>query len=131
MTIFVSLTLSFFLSSAVTRWSTAVDGFEQIFNSIRMLSLQLHALGADLESSNKCLRYALLSAYFLVVELNTTQEGPQKQQEAMSNMLKALENAPAAYAHLTTAERLNLEKHPGDKPYQMLLDCDAVGTHGE
>lgn len=121
MTVFVSLTLSFFLSSAVSRWGRTVDGFEQIFNSIRMLSLQLHALGAESEPMNKCLRYALLSAYFLVSDLITSQAGPQKRKDGMKEMIRALENSPDMYAHLTTTERINLEKHPGDRPYQMWL----------
>jgi hypothetical protein len=119
MTVFVSLSLSFFLSSAVNRWLTSVDGFEQIFNSVRMLSFQLHALGAESAHASMCLRYALMSAHFLVLDLVTIRVKPGKRARALTEMLQAFENAPAKYAHLTTKERAILEKHVGDKPFVM------------
>lgn len=69
LTLFVSLMLSFFLSMSVNRWLKCLDGFEEVLQSIRMMALQFHALGANRERADSCLRYATMSAHFLAYEL--------------------------------------------------------------
>lgn len=69
--IFLGVMLSFFLKDSVERWSSCVDGFLDLFNSIRNLGMQLHALGCDQERSTKVLRYGVISSIMLIQELKT------------------------------------------------------------
>eukprot|EP00928_Gymnodinium_smaydae_P063296 TRINITY_DN46925_c0_g1_i1.p1 TRINITY_DN46925_c0_g1~~TRINITY_DN46925_c0_g1_i1.p1 ORF type:complete len:414 (-),score=31.10 TRINITY_DN46925_c0_g1_i1:285-1526(-) len=121
MSLFVSLMLSFFLSNAVSRWLKSVDGFEQIFNSIRMLSMQLHALGICQERLTLCLRYALMSAHFLIYDLSTVTLTKEKKDACLSQMWNTYVSAKSDYAHITEKEHDVLERHSGDRPSQMWL----------
>merc|ERR1719433_288903 len=67
--VFVGLLLGFFMSSSVNRWYQCVDGFMHLFDSVRTLQMQFHALGVSEESRNKALRYGVLSGHILSEEL--------------------------------------------------------------
>eukprot|EP00933_Yihiella_yeosuensis_P071126 TRINITY_DN79325_c0_g1_i1.p1 TRINITY_DN79325_c0_g1~~TRINITY_DN79325_c0_g1_i1.p1 ORF type:complete len:422 (-),score=102.62 TRINITY_DN79325_c0_g1_i1:125-1390(-) len=65
----VGLLLSFFLSSSVTRWYNCTNGFLELFDAIRGLQMMLSALGVPRERVHLCLRYAVLSARVLHIDL--------------------------------------------------------------
>jgi len=67
--IFLGLMLSFFLRDSVARWGKCVDGFLGLFNAIRNLAMQFHALGVEQERANTCVRYGVTSAVILINEL--------------------------------------------------------------
>lgn len=118
LSLFVTLMLSFFLSSSVNRWIECVSGFLELFNSIRNLAMQLHALGVEKGRSQMCLRYGVLSAYFLVHELRCRKLPADKQLEANAAMWRYLESSPSEFTRLEPGERQILEPI-SDKPGQM------------
>jgi len=118
LSLFVTLMLSFFLSTSVKRWIECVSGFLELFNAIRNLAMQLHTLGVDKERSAMCLRYGVLSAHFLVHELRCRKLPKEKQAEANEAMWAYLESSPTEYTRLGTGERAILEPI-ADKPGQM------------
>lgn len=44
---FGQLRLGFYLTSSIKRWTTCIDGFLSLFEVIRALQMQLHALGVS------------------------------------------------------------------------------------
>merc|ERR1719162_2613294 len=118
LSMFVTLMLSFFLSTSVSRWIECVSGFLELFNSIRNLSMQLHAMGVEKGRSEMCLRYGVLSAHFLVHELRCRKLAPERVQEANSAMWQYLESGPSEYTRLEPGERQILEQL-ADRPGQM------------
>jgi predicted membrane chloride channel (bestrophin family) len=118
LSLFVTLMLSFFLSTSVKRWIECVSGFLELFNSIRNLSMQLHALGVQEQRSQMCLRYGVLSAHFLVHELRCRKLAPDKVPAANSAMWQYLESGPSEYTRLEPGEREILEQL-SDRPGQM------------
>lgn len=64
----VGLLLGFFLSSSIARWYRCMDGFLELFDAVRGMQIQLHALGAPKERVHLCLRYCVLSAHWLNYE---------------------------------------------------------------
>eukprot|EP00933_Yihiella_yeosuensis_P066275 TRINITY_DN7047_c0_g1_i1.p1 TRINITY_DN7047_c0_g1~~TRINITY_DN7047_c0_g1_i1.p1 ORF type:complete len:420 (-),score=94.60 TRINITY_DN7047_c0_g1_i1:196-1455(-) len=68
--VFVGLLLSFFLSSSVNRWYRCTNGFQELFDAIRGLQMQLNALGVPKERSHQCMRYCVLSARCLFTDLH-------------------------------------------------------------
>lgn len=113
--IFVSLMLSFFLSESVSRWSSCVDGYLKLFNSIRNLSLQFHALGIDRDMHHLALRYGVLSTFFLHNELKRKSLPVEQQQPNWNKMWENIrKNSPALAAknskkYVTEKEQAILE----------------------
>lgn len=95
--IFVALMLTFFLSESVTRWTHCVDGFLMLFNSVRNLSTQFHALGTSPEYHKTAIRYGVLSAFFLLHELKRRCLSPHQQvisKQAMWEELRRIRRMP-------------------------------------
>ena len=63
--VFVSLLLGFFITNSVARWTSCVESFMGLFEAIRALQMQLHALGVAIEKIDRPVRYGLLSAWLL------------------------------------------------------------------
>eukprot|EP00930_Biecheleria_cincta_P099574 TRINITY_DN9119_c0_g2_i1.p1 TRINITY_DN9119_c0_g2~~TRINITY_DN9119_c0_g2_i1.p1 ORF type:complete len:501 (+),score=69.62 TRINITY_DN9119_c0_g2_i1:99-1601(+) len=63
--VFVSLMLGFFLSTAIGRFRDCLEGFVSLFENMRALQMQFHALGVPQKSINHIMRYGLLSAWLL------------------------------------------------------------------
>jgi len=119
LTLFVTLMLSFFLSSSVHRWIACVSGFLQLFNAIRNLAMQLHALGADPDHIRNCLRYGVLSAKFLIQDLRAIQMSDEKKKESAELMWRQLSASNKAYS--VKAEEKAIIEHLQDKPGQMWM----------
>lgn len=117
LTLFVTLMLSFFLSSSVGRWVNCVEGYLDLFNSIRNLSMQLHTLGVSQQRIELCQRYGVLSAKFLTQELRSVQLSPDQQKKATEDMWKKLSKGKNG---LLKAERERLEL-VNDKAGQMWI----------
>merc|ERR1719161_1546190 len=67
--VFVGLLLGFFLSSSVNRWHVCATGFLELFDAIRNMQMQCHALGVPPELENKMMRYGVLSVWLIHIEL--------------------------------------------------------------
>jgi len=67
--IFVCFMVAFFLASSVSRWFSCVNGFLEVFDTIRNFHMQLHALGVPAERRTQIARYGVVSAYLLFMEL--------------------------------------------------------------
>lgn len=65
MTVFVSLLLGFFITNSVARWTSCVESFLGLFEAIRALQMQLHALGVSIVKIDRPVRYGLVSAWLL------------------------------------------------------------------
>jgi len=117
LTLFVTLMLSFFLSSSVGRWVNCVEGYLDLFNSIRNLSMQLHTLGVPQERIELCQRYGVLSAKFLTQELRSVQLSPDQRKKATEDMWRKLSKGKNG---LLKAEREQLEL-VSDKAGQMWI----------
>lgn len=65
----VGLLLGFFLSSSVARWYACTNGFLELFDAIRGLQMQLSALGVPKTRIGLCMRYCIVSAHCLNIDL--------------------------------------------------------------
>lgn len=83
---FVGLLLGFFLSSSVNRWYECVGGFLELFDAIRNLQMQFYALGVSKEKTYTCIRYGVLSGWFLSMELRLEKLPTEKKLEGMTKM---------------------------------------------
>jgi len=88
--VFVGLLLGFFLASSVTRWYSCANGFLSYFDSVRNLQMQFHALGVSHESETLCIRYAILSAWMLRIELYVCQQAKSKRKEVFEKFWNEL-----------------------------------------
>jgi len=114
--LFVALMLGFFLSSSVTRWYTCVDGFMQLFDSIRNMQMQFYALGASQERTYTCIRYGVLSAVILSKELQVRLMPKAIRSKMLDDMWNELtspltpELALGEYRMITRSERELLKR---------------------
>mmetsp|Transcript_120163 Transcript_120163/g.256431 ORF Transcript_120163/g.256431 Transcript_120163/m.256431 type:complete len:455 (-) Transcript_120163:111-1475(-) len=90
--VFVGLLLGFFMSASVTRWWACVDGFLVLFDAIRNIQMQLIALGVEEEKIDGCLRFGVISAWILSMQLRSEKIETKKGQDmAMDSMWEMLE----------------------------------------
>jgi len=106
--IFLGLMLSFFLSQSVNRWMSCVDGFLDLFNAIRNLAMQFHALGADRETTRMCLRYGVISSAMLIQDLKQSAMKPDARMAAEQKFWQKLVTFPRdkdyMFYHVTESE---------------------------
>jgi len=69
LSVIVGLLLGFFLSSSVARWYNCTNGFLMLFDAIRGLQMQLSALGVPKTRIDLCMRYCIVSANCLNIDL--------------------------------------------------------------
>jgi hypothetical protein len=69
LSVFVGLLLGFFMSSSMGRWYSCAGGFLELFDAIRLLQMQLFGLGVPEDKVDDCIRYTLLSAWLLSLQL--------------------------------------------------------------
>jgi len=116
--VFVGLLLGFFISSSVQRWWQCADGFLALFDAIRNLQMQLYALGVAEANIDTCIRYGVLSAWILNMQLHTEalQDKPHREsaEQAMWDELgidpTLADGLDLTFAVLKPDEKLLLEK---------------------
>lgn len=74
--VFLAFLLGFFMASSVGRWTTTVKGFLNLFNAVRNMAMQMHALGVDNDKIEHVVRYGIVSCVFLVSELEMAVDTP-------------------------------------------------------
>lgn len=84
--VFLAFLLGFFMASSVGRWTTTVKGFLGLFNAVRNMCMQMHALGVQNEKIDHVVRYGIVSCVFLVSELEMAVDSPAIKQ-AKSEMM--------------------------------------------
>jgi hypothetical protein len=117
---FTGLVLTFFLKSSIGRWLHCVNSYLAIFDSIRNLAMQLHALGAPRERMDTCLRYGMLSTVFIVSDVQTNCLTPENKRAEEELMWNNLEENPSEFLKVLPGEREAIAP-VGDKPWQMWL----------
>merc|ERR1719217_738008 len=106
--VFLAFLLGFFMASSVGRWTTTVKGFLNLFNAVRNICMQMHALGVDNDKIDHVVRYGIVSCVFLVSELEmATDSAPIKQ--AKSEMM---------WLHLKQKDLLSEEEGPILEPLE-------------
>jgi len=106
--VFLAFLLGFFMASSVGRWTTTVKGFLNLFNAVRNICMQMHALGVDNDKIDHVVRYGIVSCVFLVSELEmSTDPAPIKQ--AKSEMM---------WLHLKQKDLLSEEEGPILEPLE-------------
>jgi len=127
--IFIGLMLSFFLAESVKRWCRCIDGFLGLFNSIRNLSMQLHALGAPPEHSNRCIRYGVLSSIMLISDLKIMAMGDEEKERSMNDLWERLVNSSRTgdnrFCYATQEEKEMMRK-VHDVPGLMWVWCGSI-----
>ncbi|CAK9082437.1 unnamed protein product [Durusdinium trenchii] len=108
LTVFVSLLLGFYLTSSVKRWSTCIDGFLNLFEVIRALQMQLHALGVGRGDIARVVRYGLVSSW-LCARLQRIDNIASKKKKAVYSPFQGLRDAPDVFLSLTDEECEKLE----------------------
>mmetsp|Transcript_83981 Transcript_83981/g.166768 ORF Transcript_83981/g.166768 Transcript_83981/m.166768 type:complete len:432 (-) Transcript_83981:95-1390(-) len=108
----VCFMIGFYFSMCVARWFSCVDGFMEIFDAIRNLQMQMHALGVPDEDKHRCVRYAVLSPWLLSEGLRVN--GKQSLEEAEEHVKElwaglvqyneGLEEVDYDYLSVTTQE---------------------------
>lgn len=107
--VFVGLLISFFLTSSVSRWFGCVNGFFLLFNSIRYLQRQFHALGVRRDRVDLCIRYCVVSAWLLSFDLRHKLLAQSERYEARQCMWDELVNREERFSRLTPQEAKQLE----------------------
>jgi len=88
--VFVGLLLGFFMSSSMNRWYSCASGFLELFDAIRNLQMQFFALGVEESKINLCIRYGVLSAHLLNMELHAEALPAGEREEAARAMWEQL-----------------------------------------
>merc|ERR1719171_1593680 len=70
--VFLAFLLGFFMSSSSARWSTCVDGLLNLFEAVRNLAMQMHALGVEEEKIWTVVRFGLLACECLIQDLEVS-----------------------------------------------------------
>lgn len=111
---FVGLLLGFFMSASVQRWWACADGFLVVFDAIRNLQVQLYALGVPEEKLDTCLRYGVLSAWVLNMELHIEALPDDEKDEENENMWRTLKDGTGLgdghFTSMTDAEWTTLQE---------------------
>lgn len=68
--VFVGLLLGFFMSVSVTRWWACAGAFQRLCSDVRCLQIYLNSCGVCEELTTKVLRYGVVSAWILHVQLH-------------------------------------------------------------
>lgn len=68
--VFVGLLLGFFMSVSVTRWWACAEAFQRLCSAVRCLHIYLNSCGVCEELMTKVLRYGVVSAWILHVQLH-------------------------------------------------------------
>eukprot|EP00933_Yihiella_yeosuensis_P066278 TRINITY_DN7047_c0_g3_i1.p1 TRINITY_DN7047_c0_g3~~TRINITY_DN7047_c0_g3_i1.p1 ORF type:complete len:424 (-),score=106.23 TRINITY_DN7047_c0_g3_i1:129-1400(-) len=119
--VIVGLLLSFFLSSSVNRWYRCTNGFQELFDAIRSLQMQLNALGVPKERVHLLMRYCILSARCLNIDLladtMTPEERAAYSEKSWNDLITTDENSSVAWSNPSASlakvypkERQALEK---------------------
>eukprot|EP00747_Dinoflagellata_sp_TGD_P163390 gnl/TRDRNA2_/TRDRNA2_182019_c0_seq1.p1 gnl/TRDRNA2_/TRDRNA2_182019_c0~~gnl/TRDRNA2_/TRDRNA2_182019_c0_seq1.p1 ORF type:complete len:407 (-),score=63.52 gnl/TRDRNA2_/TRDRNA2_182019_c0_seq1:74-1294(-) len=88
--VFVGVMLGFFLSSSVNRWYSCATGFLELFDAIRNMQMQCHALGVRPELENKLMRYGVLSVWLIHIELMVWAKPPPYRDAEKQRLWKQL-----------------------------------------
>lgn len=91
---FVGLLSGFFMTSSLNRWHDCAQGFLELGDAIRNLLMQFQALGVAKERSDLCMRYGLLSGWFLKQQLSEEALPAEYSQDSRRAMWKALAAQP-------------------------------------
>jgi hypothetical protein len=131
MNIFIGLMLSFFLAESVKRWCHCIDGFLGLFNSIRNLSMQFHALGAPPELSRRCVRYGVLSSVMLINDLKRMAmeddgHSGQRSLDELWDRLIASARLDANRFCFATVEEKEMMRKVHDIPGLMWVWCGSI-----
>jgi len=70
-TVVIGFLLGMFISSAMQRWYESTGAFMTLLDSVRNMQTQLTALGVESELKDTVIRYGLLSAWLLNLNLQT------------------------------------------------------------
>lgn len=90
MNAFVGLLLGFFMASSVNRWWACAEGFLILFDAIRAMQMQLCALGVPEPKVRNCVRYGVVSAWILSIQLHTEALREDMRSAAHEDMWKTL-----------------------------------------
>jgi len=85
--VFLAFLLGFFMAGNVKRWMTMVKGFLGLFAAIRSLSLQLTALGVDIEKVQHVVRYSIVSTLSLASELEARSDPTPEVKQSRVDLL--------------------------------------------
>jgi hypothetical protein len=83
--VFVGLLLGFFMSASVHRWWSCADGFHHLCSAVRSLHISLNSLGVPEEQMVHILRYGVLSAWILHMQLHVDALPTDKQRDGVSD----------------------------------------------
>mmetsp|Transcript_5442 Transcript_5442/g.14705 ORF Transcript_5442/g.14705 Transcript_5442/m.14705 type:complete len:444 (-) Transcript_5442:41-1372(-) len=86
LSVFVGLLLSFFMSSSMMRWYKCVGAFLELFDAVRNLQMQCHALGVCREREELLTRYGVLSAWLLHLQLVAMAKDDSDETKAMETV---------------------------------------------
>lgn len=125
--VFVGFLLGFFLSATVHRWLHCVNAFLDLFNAIRNLQMQLHALGVSQDKVDLVMRYGVLSAWLHDHSLKGDGNGPEKKKEWMDKVWEQLEEDNHPYVKANAAEIALLRNASDPSSHIWLLVGSLIG----
>jgi len=96
---FVCLLVGFFMTTCLNRWHDCAQGFLELGDCIRNLQMQFQALGAPEERGDLCIRYGLLSGWFLKWQLMEEMLPPDEAFVVREDMWQVLSAAPGETVH--------------------------------
>mmetsp|Transcript_13915 Transcript_13915/g.24328 ORF Transcript_13915/g.24328 Transcript_13915/m.24328 type:complete len:413 (+) Transcript_13915:89-1327(+) len=110
--VFVGLLLGFFMSASVNRWWACVNHFLELCSSVRKIQMMLISCKVPEEEMQLCLRYGVLSAWILHVELHIQALPLDKQEKAKEEFwtkLRGGEDSDKTFGKMRDAEADQLQ----------------------
>lgn len=116
--VFVGLLLGFFMSASVARWWKCAESFLDLFSSIKVLQIDMNALGVPKADMIEILRYGVVSTWLLSLELYDKALPEEKQKAASKQTWKNIKNGvdmDDTFGRLTP-EELQIMRNTNDPP---------------
>jgi len=96
------------MTASVNRWWSCADGFLMLFDAIRCLEMQLSALGVPPDKLCNCMRYAVISAWLLQLQLKIEAKAEAKDKkpcmESMWKVFQSSDDMDETFARLSSDE---------------------------
>jgi len=111
--VFVGLLLGFFMSASVNRWWGCAEAFQHLCGSIRNLHMYLNSCGVPDEQTTTVLRYGVVSAWILHMQLHIEAMPDEEQDAALKEgweEIKSGEGHDPVFGVLTSDELKSLHE---------------------
>jgi len=128
---FVGLLLGFFMSTSVNRWWHCAEAFQHLCGAIRNFHMYLNSCGVPDEQTTTVLRYGVVSAWILHMQLHVEAMPEDEQDAALKEgweQVKSGEGRDPVFGMLTSDE-IKVLHHVSDPPSALWMWISSYVGH--